>query len=146
MTNVCIVIIHKPGSLSSRLTQWATGSTAMHIGFVVNGKFYDQHLIMRRRRWPHYGDNVRIDYYKCPVQLTQADLEYELDTRTETYGVLDYCLFALRKLMPWRKHWPSYKGAICSEMVEAILAKYGWASPFKNTPSPADFEKVLEKI
>lgn len=91
-------------------------------------------------------DDVRIDYYKCPVPLTQADLEYELDTSEDVYGFADYCLFALRRLMPWRKTWPSYKGAICSEKVEQILVKLGWQSPFVATPSPADFERVLEVV
>jgi len=139
---IVLAIIHKPGSWSSRLTRWFTGSTAMHIGFVDldRGKFYDMNLLFRRRCWPHY-DLRRVVLYACPVLVTRETLEFYLDTDEDWYGVLDYLAFGIRKL--WPGYRPSFKGAICSEKVDEILAFSGWLSPFTGTPSPADFEKVL---
>ena len=142
---IVIAIISNPKKLSGRLTRFFTGSPAYHIGFVdtEHGKFYDQNLLFRRRLWPHYGDQG-VKLYKCPVLVSRDDLEGELDTREDWYGVLDYLFFGLRKMVPSATH--SFKGAICSEVVEEILKKCGWQSPFLNVPSPADFEQVLEPL
>jgi len=135
-----IAIISNAKKLSGRLTNFWTGSPAYHIGFVVDGKFYDQNLLFRRRLWPHYpAENFKM--YDCPVEVTVADLEYELDTSEDWYGVMDYIAFAWRKILPGTR--VSFKGVICSEKVEQILQRKGWRSPFSAVPSPADFEKVL---
>lgn len=140
---VVIAIISNPKKLSGRLTLWATGSPAYHIAFVdlATYRMYDMNLLFRRRLWPHYPDQV-VKLYKCPVELTTANLEWELDISDEWYGFMDYLAFAVKKV--FRHFNPSFKGAICSEKVADILKAYGWHSPFKGTPSPADFEKVLE--
>lgn len=139
---VVIAIISNPKKLSGKLTLWATGSPAYHIAFVDldGGRMYDMNLLFRRRYWPHYADQ-HVKLYKCPVTVTVADLEHELDTSEDWYGVLDYAAFAVKKV--FRRWNPSFKGAICSEKVNDVLRSLGWHSPFKNTPSPADFEKVL---
>ncbi len=144
--SIVIAIISNPDKLSGKLTQLFTRSPAYHIGFVdtERGKFYDQHLIFRRRVWPHYSARNTITLYRCPVEVTADDLEWWLDHNEDWYGVFDYCAFAFKKLFHGQR--PSFKGAICSEAVENILTWQGWASPFDFTPSPADFEKVLEPL
>lgn len=140
-----IAIISNPKKLSGWLTRIFTGSPAYHIGFVDedNFKFYDQHLIFRRRIWPHYHADT-VTMYDCPVSVTTADLEHWLDTSDDWYGVLDYMFFAIRKLFPNANR--SFKGSICSETVNNILLAHGWSYRFASTPSPADFEKVLQKV
>lgn len=141
---ILIAIISNPNKISAKLTMWATGSHAYHIGFTDGVKFWDMNLLFRRRLWPHYPpENVAL--YKCPVKLTAKDLDYELDTSEDVYGVLDYAWFAVKRIFGV-KGSPSFKGAICSEKVEQILIKHGWLSPFESTPSPADFERVLIPI
>lgn len=139
---VRIAIISNPNKLSGVLTNFFTGSAAYHIVFVdlATGKMYDQNLLFRRRKWPHYNAEY-VTYYECPVELTGADLEEWLDTDEAWYGVLDYLFFGVRKLFPSARG--TFKGAICSEAVENILKSKGWVSPFTATPSPADFERVL---
>ena len=140
-----IAIISNPKKLSSKLTQFFTGSPAYHICFVDEelGKMWDMNLLFRRRIWPHYKPE-NVTFYQCPVNLSANDLEWWLDHDEDWYGVLDYTSFAIKKLFNGFK--PSFKGAICSEKVEQILIKNGWLSPFEGTPSPADFEKVLIKL
>ena len=137
-----IAIISNAKKLSGRLTNFWTGSPAYHIGFVDTDTnlFYDQNLLFRKRLWPHYPtENVKM--YECPVEVTGADLEYELATSEDWYGVADYIAFAWRKILPGTR--VSFKGVICSEKVEQILQRKGWVTPFSAVPSPADFEKVL---
>lgn len=143
---IAIAIISNPNKISGKLTNWVTGSPAYHIGFVdlEKNKFYDQHLIFRRRVWPHYRSENKIVLYKCPVDVTSEDLEEWLETDESWYGVFDYMAFAFKKL--FFNHRPSFKGSICSETVENILKYCGWYSPFKWTPSPADFEVILEPL
>ena len=140
-----IAIISNPKKLSSKLTQYFTGSPAYHICFVDEqlGKMWDMNLIFRRRLWPHYKPE-HVTFYECPVNLTADELEWWLDHDEDWYGVLDYTAFAIKKLFTGFK--PSFKGAICSEKVLQILEKNGWLSPFEGTPSPADFEKVLTRL
>ena len=141
-----IAIISNPKKLSGRLTSIFAGSPAYHIGFVDtnSSKFYDMNLLFRRRNWPHYAaENVKL--YQCPVEITAENLEEELDTSEDWYSPLDYLAFGFKKL--FFKSRPSFKGAICSEKVEQILVEYGgWVSPFKFTPSPTDFEKLLTPL
>ena len=140
-----IAIISNPKKLSSKLTQFFTGSPAYHICFVDEsiGKMWDMNLLFRRRLWPHYKPE-NVTFYQCPVNVTVDDLELWLDTDEDWYSVLEYTAFAIKKIFTGYK--PSFKGAICSEKVAQILEKNGWLSPFESTPSPADFEKVLIKI
>jgi hypothetical protein len=140
-----IAIISNPDKISSRLTLIFAGSMAYHIGFVddVENKFYDQNLLFRRRRHPHYKPE-HMKFYRCPVEITREDLEHWLETDNAWYGVMDYLFFGIRKLFPGAKG--TFKGVICSEAVENILKSKGWNSPFTNVPSPTDFEKVLEPI
>jgi hypothetical protein len=85
-----IAIISNPDKISGKLALWATGSAAYHIGFVdvERGKLYDQNLLFRRRRWPHYATE-HVKMYYCPVHLTASELEDELDTSEDWYGVFD---------------------------------------------------------
>lgn len=139
---IAIAIISNPHKISGKLTRIFTGSYAYHIGFVdlERQKFYDMNLLFRRRKWPHYPDET-VKLYHCPVTISAAMLEAELDESEEAYGVMDYLSFSVKKLFPKR---PSFKGAICSEKVEQILVRRGgWVSPFEFVPSPADFEQVL---
>lgn len=143
---IAIAIMSNPKKLSSKLTLWATGSAAYHIAFVdlEGNRMFDQNLLFRRRIWPHYEPET-VKLYKCPVEITREQLEFELDTSTDVYGVFDYMAFFFKKLFKWQA--PSFKGSICSEKVSQILWDHGWAPPWgENTPSPADFEKVLEPM
>jgi hypothetical protein len=142
---IVIAIISNEQKLSGKLSKFFAGSPAYHIAFVdlEKNKMYDMNLLFRRRIWPHYPE-ARVTLYKSPVELTGEYLEYCLDTDEDWYGVLDYLAFGWKKLFN-TKNVPSFKGAVCSEKISDILISKGWVSPFKNVPSPTDFENILEK-
>ena len=54
--------------LAGKLTKFWTGCSAYHSFWVdeANGKMYDQHLIRRRRLWPHYGSITTIIMIDVP--------------------------------------------------------------------------------
>lgn len=143
---IAIAIISNEKKLTGRLTKFFAGSPAYHIAFVDldNNRMYDMNLLFRRRIWPHYPEKDT-KLYQCPVELTKEDLEARLETDEDWYGVLDYVAFAWRKVFKDSKV-PSFKGAVCSEKIADILTSKGWVSPFKNVPSPSDFEKVLVEM
>ena len=142
-----IAIISSDTKFSSKLTLFFTGSKAYHAVIVdeENGFMYDQHLILRRRLWPHYSpENVKL--YDCPVPVSSEFMEYKLSTDEAAYGVLDYCLFALRPLYHlFGKSTRNAGGVICSEMVYEVLKANGWTHEFKEVPSPADLERVFDE-
>jgi hypothetical protein len=142
---ICIFICNNKDKPSSWLTKFFAGSHAWHIGFVDtdNKKMYDMNLLFRRREWPHYKEGT-YTLYECPIVVTSQDLEWYLDNDTDHYGVWDYLWFGVKKI--WHKaKRPSFKGSICSEKVNEILIHCGWKSPFKDVPSPTDFEKILRR-
>jgi hypothetical protein len=58
-------------------------------------------------------------------------MEHLLSTDENAYGVLDYCLFALRPLYHlFGKSTRNAGGVICSEMVYNVLKNNGWAHEF----------------
>ena len=100
--------------------------------------------------------NIEIPVFDLPegVTLTEDDLQNEIFLDVESfckggivnnfYGYLDFILFGFR----WFYHLTgkptrNCNGKICSEQVNNILVKYGWAgSPFtKEVPSPCDIAK-----
>lgn len=143
---IAIAIISNPDKISGILARWATGRPDYHIAFVDLDahRMYDMNLLFRRRLWPHYKPE-HVSLFYCPVPVTRDDLEWELDTSDDWYGVLDYCWFAVKKLFG-NPAAPSFKGSICSEKVANILIRKGWNAPFLSTPSPADFREVLEPL
>jgi hypothetical protein len=140
-----IAFIYSKSKLSGKLTKFWTGSYCYHVAIVdeAKGKMYDQHLIFRRREWPHYSpENVVL--VDPPVSITSEYMEHLLDNSEDTYGWLDYCLFALRPLFHlFGKSTPNAGGIICSELVYNILRNNGWSHSFPEVPSPADLEKAL---
>jgi len=130
---------------SSLLTKIFTGSYCYHVFFVDEeaGLMYDMNLLLRKRLWPHY-ESWQYKLVDCPVKITKDDLEYELATDDNTYGLKDYLLFALRPIYHlFGKSTRNKNGVICSEWVYNMLVKHGWPIRFKEVPSPADLEKVL---
>ena len=129
--------------LSSKLTKLFTGSTCYHVAFTDGHCAWDMNLLFRRRLWPQYpAKNVIL--IPTPVQVTVADLEYELSTAEYSYSFVDYCLFALRPLYHLiGKSTRNQNGKICSEAVADILLSKGWQQEFKEVPSPADLEVAL---
>jgi len=141
-----IAIISNPNKLSGKLTKFWTGSYAYHAAIVdtERGYMYDQNLLLRRRIWPHYGDNTTVQLIESPVPISPEYMEHLLSTSVDAYGVLDYMLFALRPIYHlFGKSTRNAKGVICSEMVYNVLKANGWTHEFKEVPSPADLEKVL---
>ena len=132
--------------LSGWLTKLFTGSYAYHV-FIVDeehGKMYDMHLLVRRRKWPHYGDNANIRLVESPVPISREYLENMLDVSTDVYGWKDYMLFGIRPLFHlFGKSTRNVGGVICSEMVYNVLSDNGWDVSFIEVPSPADLEKAL---
>lgn len=127
----------------SFLTRLFTGSTCYHVGFTDGARFWDMHLIRRRRLWSRYEatDKVLID---APVSITAEYLDHKLDTDEARYGVIDYILFALRPIYHlFGKSTRNADGLICSEMVADDLNSNGWRYTFKEVPSPADLELAL---
>jgi hypothetical protein len=146
--SVKIVIILNKDNIFGRLTKFFTGCPAYHIGFLdeASNRFYDMNLLFRRRIWPVYvGDQYEM--YDCPISLSAADLERQLETDWDYYGVLDYLFFGLRKIPQFFGFTvKNYKGSICSEKVNQILIDHGWDSPWglhDMPPSPCDWRTYL---
>ncbi len=140
-----VAFIYSKEKLSGKLTKFWTGSYCYHVAIVDEdaGKMYDQHLILRRRKWPHYNPQnvVLVD---TPVSVSKEYLENLLDTDENSYGFLDYIMFSLRGVFHlFGKSTPNMGGVICSELVYNILKDNGWKVRFAETPSPADLEKHL---
>lgn len=141
-----VAFIYHPTKFSATLTEFWTGSRCYHVAIVDEemGLMYDQHLIFRRRLWPHYlPENVKL--VDTPVSISREYIENKLSTDENTYGWKDYLLFSLRPLFHLLgKSTPNVGGVICSELVFNILRENGWDQTFPEVPSPADLEKVLE--
>ncbi len=132
--------------LSGWLTKLWTGSWCYHVYIVDEeaGRYYDQHLIIRRRKWN--GADEKHVVVDSPVPISREYMENLLDTDENWYGVFDYMLFALRPIYHlFGKSTRNAKGVICSEMVYNILKANGWTVVFQEVPSPADLEKALMK-
>jgi hypothetical protein len=128
---------------SSTLTKIFTGSSCYHVGFTDGVKFWDMHLIRRRRLWSIYN-NKKTVLIEAPVSITAEYLDHKLDTDEARYGVIDYGLFGLRPIYHFfGKSTRNAGGIICSEMVADDLNANGWRYPFKEVPSPADIELAL---
>ena len=128
---------------SSTLTKIFTGSTCYHVGFTDGVKFWDMHLIRRRRLWAIYN-NKKTVLIEAPVSITAEYLDHKLDTDEARYGIIDYILFGLRPIYHlFGKSTRNAKGIICSEMVADDLNANGWRYTFKEVPSPADLEYAL---
>ncbi len=129
---------------SSTLTKIFTGSTCYHVGFTDGTHFWDMHWLRRRRLWRMLYPESHVILADCPVEITAEYLNYKLDTGTERYGWRDYVLFALRPFYHLAgKSTRNAKGIICSEMLADDLRANGWATGFKEVPSPADLEMVI---
>lgn len=128
---------------SSTLTKIFTGSSCYHVGFTDGVKFWDMHLIRRRRLWSIYN-NKKTVLIEAPVSITAEYLDHKLDTDEARYGIIDYGLFGLRPIYHlFGKSTRNAKGIICSEMVADDLNANGWRYTFKEVPSPADLEYAL---
>lgn len=141
-----LAIIHAPAGkkLSAWLTQFFTGSTAYHCGFVdeSDGTFFDMSWLPRKTHWPRYAVPKWVNLYDVP-KLTRADCEEFLKRDSEqTYGWKDYILFGLRPLYHlFGKSTRNAGGMICSEMCAIWLARVGYDAPTSPVPSPADVER-----
>lgn len=142
---VKLVLIHAPADkkLSAWLTQFWTGSTAYHCGFVdeSDGTFFDMNLLPRKVVWPRYGPPKWINEYDMP-QITRAMCEdYLKRDGSVRYGVGDYIMFGLRPIFHWfGKSTPNVGGMICSEMCSVWLNRAGYDAPIVPVQSPADLE------
>ncbi|MFN5801305.1 MAG: hypothetical protein ACK44V_00460, partial [Burkholderiales bacterium] len=70
---------------SSTLTKIFTGSSCYHVGFTDGVKFWDMHLIRRRRLWSIYNDKKTV-LIEAPVSITAEYLDHKLDTDEARYG------------------------------------------------------------
>ena len=135
-----LAIIFNDRKWSGRLTKWFTGCYAYHVAWVDEdaGLMYDQHLIRRRRTWPRYQD-AEVLLFDFPA-VTREYLERMLSTDGNTYGWLDYLLFALRPVYHlFGRSTRNADGVICSEMVNIDLRACGVETPwdeFEPPPSP----------
>ena len=142
-----LAIIHADPArkLSARLTQWFTGSTAYHCGFLdeTDNTWFDMSWLARKALWPRYFPPVKwIVLYDFP-SLTRAQCEEFLKRDSDIkYGVLDYLLFGLRPIYHLLgKSTRNAGGVICSEMVNNDLWDCGVKTPWKPIdapPSPCD--------
>ena len=141
-----IGFVYSKSKVSGLLTKFFTGSYCYHV-FIVDEdrlKMYDMNLLVRRRKWPHYGENTHYVLVDSPVSISSNYLESMLDESTDAYGWRDYLLFGLRPLYHlFGKSTRNAKGVICSEMIYNILWDNGWDKTFPEVPSPADLEALL---
>lgn len=144
-----IAIIFNADKLSGKLTKFFTGCYAYHVGFVdiENDKFYDMNLIRRRRVWTEYARKREYLLFDAPGNVTRDYLEHMLDTDKNRYGMLDYCLFALRPLFHlFGKSTVNAGGVICSEMINIDVLACGGVTPWglnDPPPSPCDWYRHL---
>ena len=141
-----VAFIYSTTKFSGKLTKFFTDSYCYHVALVdeSRGVMYDQHLILRRRLWPHY-DPANVKLVEAPVPVSAEYMEQLLSTDESTYGWIDYCLFALRPIYHlFGKSTRNANGVICSEMVYNVLKANGWDVTFKEVPSPADLLLWLE--
>jgi hypothetical protein len=141
-----LAIIHADPKrkIGARLTQWFTGSTAYHCGFVCEetSTFYDMNLLPRKIEWPRYHPPKWVNLYEVP-NLTREHCETFLKQDSATrYGVMDYILFGLRPIYHlFGKSTRNASGMICSEMCAVWLTRVGYYAPVDPVPSPADLER-----
>lgn len=144
-----LAIIFNEHKLSGKLTKFFTGCYAYHVAWVdeEHGLMYDMNLLRRRREWPHY-DEGQFLLFDFPM-VTQSYLERQLTEDNSRYGVLDYCLFALRPLFHlFGKSTINANGEICSEMINKDVWACGGNTPWKvssSPPSPCDWYNWLSK-
>lgn len=127
---------------SARLTQFFTGSTAYHCGFVdeAGGTFFDMHLLPRKVDWPRYDVPGKwVELYDVPGLTREACERFLQRDSVHSYGWRDYLLFGLR----WAYHLVGKStrnagGLICSELCSLWLRDTGFESPVDPVPSPAD--------
>lgn len=137
-----LAVIFNDRKLSGRLTRLFTGCAAYHVAWVdeERGLMYDQHLIRRRRSWPHY-DQSHVLLFDVP-QVTHQYLEHMLSTDDSTYGWVDYLLFGLRPIYHlFGRSTRNAGGVICSEMVNNDMRANRVDTPwdeFDAPPSPCD--------
>lgn len=143
-----LAIFYNQRSIMGKLTRIFTGTYAYHVGWICEeqDKFYDMNLIRRRRIWSI--ENVGRTYTLHDFPLVTHDyLEMMNDTDTNTYGFVDYVLFAIRPLYHlFGKSTRNAHGVICSEMCNWDLIRCGYKTPFRiidEPPSPADLEQWL---
>lgn len=148
--SVKLAIIFNDHKLSGRLTRFFTGCSAYHTAWVDEeaGLLYDMHLIRRRRPWPHYPE-ARVALFEPPVPVSREFLEERLTADDSTYGVIDYCLFALRPLFHlFGRSTRNAGGVICSEMINDDLRACGAATPWPpegEVPSPCDLYRWISE-
>lgn len=146
-----LAIIFNDHRLSGRLTKLFTGCYAYHAAWVDEdaGLMYDMHLIRRRRAWPHYPE-AQVALFEPPVMVSREWLEHRLTYDDATYGVLDYCLFALRPIFHlFGRSTRNAGGVICSEMINDDLRARGAATPWgpdEAPPSPCDLYRWLSAV
>lgn len=146
-----LAIILNSRKLSGLLTKLATGCYAYHVAWVDEdaGLMYDMHFIRRCRKWPHYPE-AQVIMFDVP-EVTRAYLESMNITDEAKYGVIDYCLFALRPLFHlFGKSTRNANGVICSEMINNDMIACGVTTPWRlldAPPSPCDILrwKMLER-
>ena len=133
--------------ISGKLTKFWTGCYAYHSFWHDDEYMYDQHLIRRRRLWPHYGSKTTIISFDVP-EVTRQFLEQKLNDDDSWYGWQDYLLFALRPIFHlFGKSTPNAGGVICSEMTNNDMVDCGVVTPWAKDgapPSPCDQLKWME--
>jgi hypothetical protein len=149
MVKLAIIFADPEKKLSARLTLFFTGCTAYHIGFVdlKKDKFYDMHLIRRRRLWSDYSAKRDYLLFDCPGVVTSEYLELMIDTCKDLYGIWDYALFGLRGLYHLvGASTRNAGGVICSEMINMDIKTCGGDTPWllsDEPPSPCDWLRFL---
>jgi hypothetical protein len=144
-----VAVIFNKNKLSGKLTRFWTGCYAYHTAWVdlENNKLYDMNLIRRRKVWPTYGEKTKVVLFDAPANVTSAYLESQLETDKARYGVLDYCLFALRPIYHlFGRSTRNADGVICSEMLNNDIWACGGTTPFHPDaapPSPCDLYRWL---
>lgn len=137
-----LAVIFNNHKFSGRLTRLFTGCYAYHVAWVdeETGLMYDMHLLRRRRLWPHYQE-AQVLLFNFP-QVTRPHLEQQLTLDNNSYGFIDYLLFALRPVYHlFGLSTRNAGGVICSEMVNIDLRACGVDTPWASAdapPSPCD--------
>lgn len=167
-STIYLVFIHAPANkfIPAFLTNFFTGSTAFHCGFLdtSDNTFFDMYKLPRKCVWPRYRAPKWVTAYKASM-VTREHLEYFIKRDSEvTYGYFDYLSFGIKKVLsilgftidinegPVEVKLPNFNGDICSEILAKWMSYVGYTVPTNVVMSPGELEHFsqntlkLEKV
>jgi len=140
-----IVFIVNKRKFFGILTRIFTGCHCYHCGILIGDNFYDVSWRRRRSEWsPESYPNAKVIVFDSPIEIDEKILINKMMSSKETYGILNYFLYAIKPFFRALKipMW-NMGGIICSEQVNEDLIDAGWHSPWEKKRHPPSPCKML---